>query len=94
MADPISKLQNDFRRASARLKSDRAVRFVGTIWHFLALLQHFFEHSYTCEQPPFNQFEFHTKKSASRPDAAVGLTTERGLDDEMRSTRNSQMRKK
>jgi hypothetical protein len=35
----------------------------------------FFEHSYTSEQPPFNQFEFHTKKAVSRPDAALGFTS-------------------
>ena len=60
-------------------------------WHFLALIPHFFEHSYTSEQPPFNQFEFHTKKAVSRPDAAVDERPSRGRNDEMRSTRNSQM---
>jgi hypothetical protein len=43
----------------------------------------FFEHSYTSEQPPFNRFEFNTKKAASRPDAAVDKRPRRGRNDEV-----------
>jgi hypothetical protein len=67
MADPISKLENDLRRAFARLISDRAVRLVCTIWHFLALLQHFFKHLYTREQGPFSGSRIRANTSSSQP---------------------------
>jgi hypothetical protein len=51
------------------------IRFDGTVClHYLAVFcspTAFFEHSYTSEQLPFRQFEFHPKKADSRPDAAV-----------------------
>jgi hypothetical protein len=41
MADPISKLENDIRRASARLKCDPTARFGCSILQYFAVLQHF-----------------------------------------------------
>jgi hypothetical protein len=79
MTDPIGKLQNDLRRVFARLESDSTVRFAGTIWHYLALY-YFFEHLYTSEQLPFNQFEFHAEKAVSRPDTAADQGLSRGSE--------------
>ena len=49
MSDPISKFQNDIRRASTRLKSKSTIRFFALSCTPTAFLKH----SYTSEQPPF-----------------------------------------